>query len=81
MSTPEQIAAAWQRLRDKWGAEGACNSCGWHGLLYEHYVEDDDIAEALDSDGILRLSCVSKYTDDPSMHRGVRIFIGEERAA
>ncbi len=76
MVTPDQIAAARKRLAERWNAQGQCNSCGWHGLLYEHYTDDSEIAEALDSDGILHLGCVCEYEDRGS-HRGVRVNLRE----
>ena len=61
----------------KWtfNQEGDCASCGWHALLGEHAVEDGDIADALDGDGILRLGCLSKNDEDRGSHRGVKIYI------
>ena len=75
MATPEQITEARKTLEAKWDDEGQCGSCGWHALLYEHDVEDCDIAEALDDDGILRLGCLSKNDEDRGSHRGVKIYI------
>lgn len=57
MATQEQIGAARRRLEAKWDDEGSCGSCGWHALLYEHSVDDSDIAEALDNEGGLLLGC------------------------
>lgn len=84
MATDEQVQQARERLEERWISDGACGTCGWHALLYEHYVDEADIRDALDNDaGTLRLSCVSKDDDESWSHRGVRIFIGEdaERAA
>lgn len=72
----DAIAEARARLEAKWDAEGDCGSCGWHAALYEHNVEDSEIAEALEKNGgILELSCVSKDDDDSASHRGVKINI------
>ena len=75
MTTPEQITEARKTLEAKWNQEGDCASCGWHALLGEHAVEDGDIADALDGDGILRLGCLSKNDEDRGSHRGVKIYI------
>lgn len=75
MATPEQIQESRKLLEAQWDSEGECGSCGWHALLYEHDVEDCDIAEALDGDGILRLGCRSKDDEDRWSHRGVKICI------
>ena len=81
MATPEQITEARKTLEAKWDDEGQCGSCGWHALLYEHDVEDCDIAEALDGDGILRLGCRSKDDEDSWNHRGVKICIRPNAAS
>jgi hypothetical protein len=78
MPSDKQINAARARLESKWDSEGMCASCGWHAALYEHDVTDQEIANALESGGLLRLTCVGwKSHDDCDTHRGVRIFIGE----
>ena len=77
MADKEQIQQGWARLRAKWNAEGYCGSCSWHGLIYEHEVNDNDIAEALDGDGWIRLGCVGDYAYEGG-HRGVKIFIGPQ---
>lgn len=79
MVMQEQVLQAKKRLEEKWDNEGDCGSCGWHACLYEHHVEDWEIALALDQNkGLLELTCVSKDDpDDRYSHRGVRIFIGE----
>ena len=68
-------------LEAKWSAEGDCKSCGWHACLYEHWVTDAQIENALiNNNGILELGCRSKDDDDRSVHRGIRIDIaGKER--
>ena len=77
MATTEQIKEARTLLESKWDSEGICGSCGWHALLYEHNVSDDEIEEALDNDGgWLFLTCVSKDDDDSYSHRGIEIMIG-----
>ncbi len=79
MATQEQVAAARKRLEQKWENEGDCCSCGWHAALYEHRVEDWEIANALDANkGILELTCQSKDADDRYSHRGVTVIIGEK---
>lgn len=71
---PEEISNGWQVLRKKWGQEGACRSCGWHAFLSEHEVEDIDIKEAVESDGILYLECLSKDDEEHRhSHRGIKI--------
>lgn len=78
MKTQEDVLRARKILEDKWDDEGECGSCGWHACLYEHGVEDWDIAQALDQGkGTLELTCVSKDADDRYSHRGVKIFIGD----
>lgn len=73
MATQQQIQEARKRLEAKFATDGACRSCGWHALLYEHDVTDEDIANALDNEGgVLRLYCQS---DDSDGHRGARIRI------
>lgn len=75
MATKEQVDAARLVLKNKWDSMGSCGSCGWHGLLYEHNVEDSDIAYAIDNDaGMLWLPCVTK-DDDNAGHRGISIFL------
>jgi hypothetical protein len=79
MATAEQIKAARVILESKWDHEGQCGSCGWHGLLYEHRVDDDDIADAIDKEaGILTLHCVSEDAMYSLDHRGVRISLYPE---
>lgn len=79
-TTKEEIAAARQRLEQKWDAEGDCGSCGWHACLYEHHVIDEDIENALEFDnGLLRLSCISKNDEDACTHRGIKIYIGADK--
>ena len=77
----DKIQKARERLEAKWDTEGECGSCGWHGSLYEHGVDDGEIQEALESNsGFLHLGCVNgDYPEDASSHRGVKIFIGEEK--
>ena len=71
---PEEISNGWQVLRKKWDSEGQCLSCGWHALLSEHEVEDVDIKEAVESDGILYLECLSKDDEEHRhSHRGIKI--------
>jgi|GEM_PF-4740041 len=73
MATQQQIDEARKRLEAKFWTEGACASCGWHALLYEHDVTDEDIADALDNEGgVLLLYCQG---DDSDGHRGARIRI------
>ena len=62
-------------LESKWDSEGCCPSCGWHGCLYEHRVDDYDIKEALSNDGILELSCISKDDEYSYHHRKIKIDI------
>ena len=57
------------------GRAGDCASCGWHAALSEHEIEDVDILEALNHDGILRLGCLNKDDEDRWMHRDVRVNI------
>lgn len=61
-------------VRSRWGAEGACNSCGWHGLVSEHWEIDLPDAEDI-ANGYITLCCVSKDHDDADLHRGVRIYL------
>ncbi len=68
-----KIAEARAELERRWDGEGGCNSCGWHAALYEHQVDDEDIAEAICNGGLLELGCISKDDDDAWRHRGVRI--------
>lgn len=79
-TTKEEVAAARQRLEQKWDAEGDCGSCGWHACLYEHYVSDEDIENALEcDDGWLFLDCISKDADEPGSHRGIKIYVGADK--
>lgn len=76
MATPEQIAAARARLVERWDAQGECGSCGFHGALSEHFVDDSDLEYALDHDGgVLRMLCLSDEAEEGG-HRGVRIGVG-----
>lgn len=72
---PEAIAAARAELERRWDAEGACGSCGWHAALYEHDVEDADLADALRNNGRLELGCRNHEYGDPYGHRGVIIIL------
>ena len=76
MATKEQIARGHEILKQKWDSEGSCDSCGWHACLYEHYVDDADIIDAIDNnEGVLMLSCKNYEDGDPVGHRGVKINI------
>jgi hypothetical protein len=64
-----------KRLEALWDDQGSCGSCGWHGLLYEHDIEDGDLIDAMQNhDGILKLGCVNGDYDS-SDHRGVKIYL------
>lgn len=76
MATQTQIQQGWHRLKEQWDDQGVCRSCSWHGLIYEHGIDDVEIEEALDGDGWLKLGCVGEDEDCHS-HRGVKVFIGE----
>jgi hypothetical protein len=55
-----------QTIKDRWDAQGSCGSCGWHGLPYEHCVDDVDLEDIeTDSRGkrFVRFSCVGEYAD------------------
>lgn len=73
--TPEQIARARAELERRWDAEGDCGSCGWHAALYEHDVDDEDLAEAIQDGGRLELGCRNHEFEDPVGHRGVVIVL------
>jgi hypothetical protein len=73
--TPEVIANARAELERRWDAEGECGSCGWHAALYEHHVDDDDLADALRHGGRLKLGCRNHEYGDPVGHRGVVIVL------
>lgn len=67
-----------EKLEKLWDDKGYCRSCGWHACLYEHNVEDWEIQDAIEkNDGILELSCVSKNAFDPSSHRVIKIYLGD----
>ena len=79
MATDKEILDARVVLLSKWVYEGACSSCGWHSALWEHGVDDSDIADALDNcNGKITLSCKSKDDDNSYSHRGVRIIIRDK---
>lgn len=42
-----EVQKARKILEDKWMAEGQCGSCGYHAMLGEHDVCDEDIEHAL----------------------------------
>ncbi|WP_407307878.1 hypothetical protein [Acinetobacter sp.] len=67
-------------LIGRWCNEGACSSCGWHALLGEHDVTDEDIQDALDNGGVLRLSCLNKDDEQAELHRGITISLRDELA-
>lgn len=74
----ERVFAALENLEERWGNEGACNSCGWHADLGEYDIDYDDILDALESkDGELWLPCLNKDIDG-SGHKGVKVYIGCE---
>lgn len=76
----DQISNARERLEEKWDSYGECRSCGWHASLHEHGdIPDERIEDALQNGGVLRLTCISKDADEPEYHRGVYVFLGEER--
>lgn len=59
-------------VRKKWGADGQCQSCGWHSALYEMepiIVDNSEIQE-----GVVWLPCRSDGGDSDS-HRGVSIHL------
>lgn len=77
--TDEQIAAAKAVIEKSWDDSGACRSCGWHGAMYEHQIEDWEIVWALEKNaGILDLGCVAKDREGSDSHRGVRINLRPE---
>lgn len=74
----DEIKVWRERLESLWNNNGDCGSCGWHGTLYEHEVEDGDIQWAIEkNNGILELGCVSE-DDDRGSHRGVKINLMEK---
>lgn len=75
MANLKQIIDAIETLKSKWDNEGSCKSCGWHALLCEHEVDYRDVGEALDADGVLRLSCLNKDDENRDLHRGIAIHI------
>lgn len=76
MATQQEVNAARKRLEAQWDTDGDCCSCGWHAALYEHQVEDWEIANSLDTNnGIIELPCQSKDAEDRYSHRGVKISI------
>ncbi len=77
MPTDEQVAQARKRLEEQWDQQGGCDSCGWHALLGEYYLDNLDIRYALEDGGTLRLPCLSKDDSQADLHRGVRVYIGE----
>ena len=63
-------------LGTAWDTHGACRSCGWHGLIYEH---DPDMPDDEDyRRGYVDFHCVSDDDEDADMHRGVRIPLPKE---
>ena len=80
-AAPADVSRAHLLLEQKWDAEGACTSCGWHAALYEHGVDDDDIADALLNGGILTLACISKDDETCDSHRGTSINLAAQPAA
>jgi len=76
MVSDADIAEARKRLEAAWDQQGGCDSCGWHALLGEYYLDDLDIRHALEKGGTLRLPCLSKDDSQGELHRGVRIYIG-----
>lgn len=75
MISLETIAKARAELERRWDKEGECGSCGWHAALYEHCVDDDDLAEAIENGGRLELGCRNHEYGDPVGHRGVVIIL------
>lgn len=76
----KKIKAARKILESNWDSQGSCNSCGWHGGLYQYDVWDEDIVEALENNkGWLELGCVNKDDEGSGIHRGIKIFIGNEK--
>jgi hypothetical protein len=73
----EKLDKAKKLIQEKWDSQGSCNSCGWHGAYYEHDVWDEEIIDALNNGGILKLSCVNKDDEERDTHRGVEISLKE----
>ena len=56
-------------IKREWEKQGMCQSCGYHGLLYEYGdISDIEINEEMNR---IELPCLS----GESGHRGVRIYI------
>ena len=75
----KRINDARKYILDNWSDIGECQSCGWHDGYENHNITDWEIKAALESDGILELSCLSKDHDNEecAAHRGSRIRIGK----
>ncbi len=72
------MTALIDRIKAAWDDHGECKSCGWHALLYEYGLSDDELCSEV-KDGVLNLPCLSQ--DDPDgrhRHRGVIIELPPE---
>ena len=58
-------------IEERWSDSGMCQSCGWHGCLYEHNLSDMEIIE---EKKLIILKCISKDADKPWKHKGVYIY-------
>jgi hypothetical protein len=69
------VKLARQRIEENWDDIGACRSCGFHALLREHNLDDYEIENALNTDGMIELLCQNE--DGGSDHRGIRFNLNE----
>lgn len=73
MTQPE-IDAYRKQIDELWDEQGYCRSCGWHGSVGDHDIEDWEIEWAVEHGGELELPCVNKSGEGLD-HRGVRIYL------
>ena len=67
------------RLREFWEQQTpSCRSCGWAPAFYE--IEDDleKVSETADTE-TWECTCISKDSEDPGSHRGIRFYVPKQR--
>lgn len=74
MSNNINIKLARQRIEENWKDIGMCQSCGYHGLVIEHNIDDYQIENALKTDGIIELRCLNDNDED---HRGIKFNLND----
>ncbi len=74
------LVEAYKRFEEDFKKNGECQSCGWHALWSEHYVEAWEIIHAVEKNNdVLELPCASKDKDEDDDHRGVYCYLDRQK--